>query len=258
MFDPITHEWRFSAPESKREGVLEKPAVLMALPKPITSIPSTKPAAIFTSSVPLTPSAKAAPDAKAASDANLSSRLAADDLGSSDTGASTPTAIAKLERDLADSARSLVDSTQTGCGVGIDVESISSWSLSGADAKSSDFLRRNFTDAELTYCRTLSADGAASLAARWCAKEAVIKAMSSASHGRSNVWRGAGAPLKNIEIVQSASGAPTVVLHGYARQVATALAIEDGDIALSISHSADTAIAQAVVLPRSQLRKLQK
>jgi len=50
--------------------------------------------------------------------------------------------------------------------------------------------------------------------------------------------------LKDIEILQSGSAAPKVILHGHAKQVATLLGISS--IKVAISHSGQYAIAQAV------------
>jgi phosphopantetheinyl transferase (holo-ACP synthase) len=57
------------------------------------------------------------------------------------------------------------------------------------------------------------------------------------------VWKGAAAPLKEIEIVSSTSGAPVVNLAGHAQQVAAMLGISS--FTISISHTATVAIAQA-------------
>eukprot|EP00002_Diphylleia_rotans_P033397 TRINITY_DN709_c0_g1_i3.p1 TRINITY_DN709_c0_g1~~TRINITY_DN709_c0_g1_i3.p1 ORF type:complete len:4344 (-),score=1082.54 TRINITY_DN709_c0_g1_i3:153-13184(-) len=127
-------------------------------------------------------------------------------------------------------------------GIGVDTQSISDLDVSIAN---DEFVRRNFTSGEISYCRA-SKDPSSSFAGRWAAKEAVVKAMSNTDMNRksTNLWRGGGAPLKDIEIVPSPSGAPVVVLHGYALEVATALGITD--VKVTISHSGDYAVAQAV------------
>jgi len=122
--------------------------------------------------------------------------------------------------------------------VGVDVEAI-------ADFRSKDdvFVQRNFTADEQAYCRS-SADPAASFAARWCAKEAVVKALSSLSPVK--ITQGPGAPLRDIEIRLSESGAPTVQLHGVVSQVAAELNLQS--IAVSLSHADQQAIAQVVMM----------
>lgn len=84
-------------------------------------------------------------------------------------------------------------------GVGIDVEEIKTF-----ENVQQSFIERNFTSAEQIYCMN-APDPASSLAGRWAAKEAVIKAISSASLV-SNLWGYPEDPLSDIEIVMSASG----------------------------------------------------
>ena len=82
--------------------------------------------------------------------------------------------------------------------VGVDVEEVANIS-----ATNDGFIQRNFTTAEQVYVKT-SPMPQASLAARWCAKEAVFKSLDVASQG-------GGAPMLDIEIVQGDSGTkPTV------------------------------------------------
>eukprot|EP00397_Hematodinium_sp_SG-2012_P000216 GEMP01000216.1.p1 GENE.GEMP01000216.1~~GEMP01000216.1.p1 ORF type:complete len:2535 (+),score=668.96 GEMP01000216.1:959-7606(+) len=125
-------------------------------------------------------------------------------------------------------------------GIGLDVEPIASFS-----DKNEDFLRRNFTDSELEYCAK-APDTSASLAGRWAAKEATIKAISDSCTDSRNLWKSSGSPLKDIEVVMSKSGAPTIRLHNYAKDVANALGISE--VKISISHTGDTAVSQAVAI----------
>lgn len=81
--------------------------------------------------------------------------------------------------------------------VGVDVEDISAINIDN-----DTFVERNFTDNEIAYCRQAPSPQS-SFAGRWSAKEAVFKSLGVAS-------KGAGAPLKDIEIVKGESGAPTV------------------------------------------------
>ncbi len=62
-------------------------------------------------------------------------------------------------------------------GVGVDVELVAQFA-----APSDTFLSRNYTASERAYC-SAAADPASSLAGRWAAKEAVIKALCSAGGG---------------------------------------------------------------------------
>lgn len=80
--------------------------------------------------------------------------------------------------------------------VGVDVESLTAINISN-----DVFLERNYTDSEQQYCRS-APDPRQSFAGRWAAKEAVFKSLQLPS-------KGAGAPLKDIEILSS-GGIPTV------------------------------------------------
>jgi fatty acid synthase subunit alpha len=82
---------------------------------------------------------------------------------------------------------------------GVDVESIDAVNI-----ENETFIERNFTQTEIDYCRK-APNPQASFTGKWSAKEAVFKSFKVAS-------RGAGAPLKDIEIVNDESGAPTVVV----------------------------------------------
>lgn len=79
----------------------------------------------------------------------------------------------------------------------------------------------------MAYCKS-QPNPAASFAARWVGKEAVFKSLGVAG-------KGAGAPLKDIEILPGASGAPQVVLYGDAKAAAESKGITE--IHISLSHS---------------------
>lgn len=115
--------------------------------------------------------------------------------------------------------------------VGVDVEDISAVNITNAT-----FIERNFTAEEIAYCKAAPSPQS-SFAGRWSAKEAVFKSLGVNS-------KGAGAAMKEIEIVKSDTGAPVVSLHGQAAAAAKQAGVKD--IALSISHSDNQAIAVAV------------
>ncbi|KAK7432611.1 beta subunit of fatty acid synthetase [Neonectria magnoliae] len=121
--------------------------------------------------------------------------------------------------------------TNKNSNVGVDVEDISAVNIDNET-----FVERNFTDNEIAYCRQAPSPQS-SFAGRWSAKEAVFKSLGVASQG-------AGAALKDIEILKSESGAPTVSLHGDAAAAAKKAGVKD--ITVSISHSDSQAIAVAV------------
>ena len=93
------------------------------------------------------------------------------------------------------------------------------------------FLRRIYTDREIAYCR----GRAPQLASRFAAKEATMKALGTGVRGIR--WR-------DIEVVRGRGQAPRIELHGTARARADRLGLTD--IALSLSHSREFAVASVV------------
>nr|CCA25392.1 FAS2_PENPA Fatty acid synthase subunit alpha putati [Albugo laibachii Nc14]CCA25465.1 fatty acid synthase alphasubunit putative [Albugo laibachii Nc14] len=126
-------------------------------------------------------------------------------------------------------------------GLGVDVEPIATFEC--LDNRE-NFLSRNFTEQEIAYCKS-APHPAASFAGRWAAKEAVIKAISNAAPSQPNLWKGSGASLREIETFLTASGAPAVLLTGFPLEVYQRVGLES--LKISISHSGDYAVAQAVV-----------
>lgn len=110
--------------------------------------------------------------------------------------------------------------------VGVDIIEIDR--IKHAIARSQDsFLNRIYTPAELVYTRNVS-----SLAARFAAKEAVMKALGTGTRGVG--W-------KDIEILTNADGAPLVQLYGRALQKSTELGLAGFQV--SLSHSRKYAVA---------------
>ncbi len=95
---------------------------------------------------------------------------------------------------------------------------------------------RLFSDAERAYADGLG-DPVKSLAARFGAKEAVMKAMGV------GLWQFA---FRDVEVVRRESGEPTVVLHDRAAELAAARGITDWQ--LTLSHTDTTALAVAIAL----------
>ncbi|PGG97294.1 fatty acid synthase subunit alpha [Blastomyces parvus] len=115
--------------------------------------------------------------------------------------------------------------------VGVDVESIDAINI-----ENETFVERNFTEEERRYCRSTPSPQA-SFAGRWSAKEAVFKSLGV-------VGKGAGAALRDIEILSGKGGAPVVVLHGDAAAAAKQAGVKE--VSVSISHSDTQAIAIAM------------
>ena len=99
------------------------------------------------------------------------------------------------------------------------------------------FLSRVFTDAEQAYAGA-NKNRTEKLAGRFAAKEAVLKLMGTG-------WRGKIA-WTDIEIINNPTGQPEVSLRGEVERIAGKLGINH--ISLSITHTANFAIASAVAL----------
>lgn len=100
------------------------------------------------------------------------------------------------------------------------------------------FLQRIYTTAELDYC----AGRIESLAARFAAKEAAVKALGTGSWRASVCWQ-------DVEVIRDAeSGAPALALYHAAQAHATRLYLTEWS--LSLSHSRDYAVAFVVALSR--------
>ena len=116
-------------------------------------------------------------------------------------------------------------------GVGTDIVAIGR--IEAVLAKHGDrFLARCFRPDEIALARRRGRHAAATLAARWAAKEAFLKALGAQA---SRVL------MSDVEVVRAESGAVSVRLHGTA---AAALARRGaGSIHLSLSHEKDYAVA---------------
>ena len=119
-------------------------------------------------------------------------------------------------------------------GVGIDLVDIDR--IRDLLARRPRFAQQHFTVAERAWCDRRR-DPAERYAARFAAKEAVLKAL--------GVGLGA-ARLADLEVVTAASGAPGVVLHGTAVDLATDRGVAGWHLSLSHSRTLATAVAVAV------------
>ena len=132
--------------------------------------------------------------------------------------------------------------------IGVDVESVEAINIDN-----DTFVDRNFTAKEQEYCRKAPSPQA-SFAGRWSAKEAVFKSLGVQG-------KGAGAGLKEIEVLNDKNGSPFVTvsfscpkqacsiansdqLYGDAKSAASKAGVKSVDV--SISHSDTQAIAVAV------------
>ena len=132
--------------------------------------------------------------------------------------------------------------------VGVDIEDIAAINI-----ENETFVERNFTANEQEYCRK-AANPQASFAGKWSAKEAVFKSLGVSG-------KGAGAGLKEIEVLNNENGAPVVIvslqqavlesfntnrmqLHGDAKTSASHAGVKNVEV--SVSHSDSQAVAIAV------------
>jgi holo-[acyl-carrier protein] synthase len=98
------------------------------------------------------------------------------------------------------------------------------------------FLQRIYTAGEIRYCDS-KANRVERYAARFAAKEAAMKALGTGwSHGVR--WR-------DCEVGRMPGGRPTIIFHGKAGEIAARMGVKNS--ALSLSHTADEAIAQVIL-----------
>lgn len=99
------------------------------------------------------------------------------------------------------------------------------------------FIRRLFTEDERMYCEH-TALPAEHYAGRFAAREAVLKAL--------GLGFGNGVGIGDVSVVRDDSGRPRVLLAGRAAEVAREQGVRE--VALSISHTHDVAVANAVAV----------
>ena len=119
--------------------------------------------------------------------------------------------------------------------VGTDVESVADVTAS-LDRWGERYARRLFTDNELADCG-VSQSAAPRLTARFAAKEAVIKLL--APDDVVPGWR-------SIEVCLAPNGAPSIVLHGEAADLARERGMSQ--LSVSMSHAAGIGTATVVAL----------
>ncbi|MBU1675562.1 holo-ACP synthase [bacterium] len=98
------------------------------------------------------------------------------------------------------------------------------------------FLQRCFRPDEIALAHGRNGGEAATLAARWAAKEAFVKALGAAAQG---------VMYRDIEVIGDHDGATGLSLHGPARDAYAATGA--GRILLSLSHEREHAMAVVVL-----------
>lgn len=115
--------------------------------------------------------------------------------------------------------------------IGCDIEQIARFADKASDAR---FLARVYTPGEIAYCLARK-HPAAHLAARFCAKEACLKALRSLNPATPSIR------LNAIEVQRAPGQAPGLyVAHPAVAQVS---------LQLSLSHTRDTAMAVVLARP---------
>lgn len=120
-------------------------------------------------------------------------------------------------------------------GIGVDILEVAR--MERAMERTPRILEKVFTDEERAYCDAAPRP-AESYAGRFCAREAVLKAL--------GVGFSDGIGLKDVSVVIDEKGMPKVVLAGQAAKVAEKQGVRE--VALSISHTHDVAVANAVAV----------
>lgn len=110
--------------------------------------------------------------------------------------------------------------------MGVDVEEVSRFRQPPSDL---------FTEAEVAYC-TAQGDSAEAFAGTWCAKEAVVKALS--AH--------ISVLPRDIEVTRGPNGAPRAELHASARIAGASGVLPQ--IHISITHAGGLAVAVAAAV----------
>jgi holo-[acyl-carrier protein] synthase len=98
------------------------------------------------------------------------------------------------------------------------------------------FCQRVYLPGEIRYCRSKK-NAAESFAARFAAKEAGAKALGTGIHF--------GVSWRDIEVVRTPSGRPTLLFHGRAAEIARKLGVRN--VVISLTHSRTDALAQVVL-----------
>ena len=120
-------------------------------------------------------------------------------------------------------------------GTGIDIAEVPR--IAEVIARYGDrFLRKIFTEGEIRYCSS-KANRVERFAARFAAKEAAMKALGTG-------WNH-GVRFRDVEVSRQPGKRPTITFHGKAAEFAAKLGAKN--IALSLSHTAEKAIAQVIL-----------
>ncbi len=96
------------------------------------------------------------------------------------------------------------------------------------------FVKRIYTDEEISYCESRRMCKYESYAARFAAKEAVYKAISPTKDQKG--------VFTEVEVLNEETGKPYIILHGELKKV-----LENKNIEVSLSHEKEFAVAMVVI-----------
>ncbi len=119
-------------------------------------------------------------------------------------------------------------------GMGIDVAEVKRIA-EVIESQKERFLRRIYTLDEVAYCEQFK-NRYERYAGRFAVKEAAMKALGTG-------WS-RGVRWVDLEVVRQRGGRPTLSIKGEAKKIAEALGVKN--IAVSITHTAEQAIAQVI------------
>ena len=120
-------------------------------------------------------------------------------------------------------------------GIGVDIVEIAR--IEQAVQRTPRFVKRVFSQEERDYCDAQTRP-AVHYAARFAAREAILKALGTGF--------GSGISLSDIAVSRDQRGKPLAVLSGKAREIANQQGVQE--VALSLSHTNDLAVANALAI----------
>ncbi len=120
-------------------------------------------------------------------------------------------------------------------GIGVDIVQLSRI-RDLLDRNGPRFLARVLTEGERAYCARL-VDPVPSIASRFAAKEAVLKALGTG-------WS-QGIRWQDVEVIRGEYGPPSIALHGAADEIARKAGV--GQVHISLTHDSGAAVAVAVL-----------
>jgi holo-[acyl-carrier protein] synthase len=119
-------------------------------------------------------------------------------------------------------------------GMGVDIAEVARIQAA-IEKRGQAFLKRIYTQREIAYCEHFR-NKFERYAGRFAVKEAAMKALGTG-------WQH-GVRWVDLEVVREKSGRPTLAINGQAGKIAARLGVKH--IAVSITHTADQALAQVI------------